>query len=82
MELTMKYLPRIKLFFQNALGPLSGAFINERADMENVPGWDSQSFLTLLLAMEDEFLITVSTLDAASLYSVKAINDYLERRLG
>lgn len=50
--------------------------------METVPGWDSQSFLSLIVAMEDEFAITVSMLDAVGLYSVAAIDKYLEKRLG
>ncbi len=78
----MKYLPRIKAFFENAIGENAGAYITEDANMETVPGWDSQSFLSLIVAMEDEFAITVSMLDAVGLYSVAAIDKYLEKRLG
>jgi acyl carrier protein len=78
----MKYLPRIKAFFEKAIGKEAGAFINEDADMESVPGWDSQSFLSLIVAMEDEFDVTVSMLDAVGLYSIAAINKYLEKRVG
>ena len=78
----MKYLPRIKNFFEKAVGPEASAAINADADMDCVPGWDSQTFLPLIIAMEDEFDITVATIDAAALFSIEAINEYLERRLG
>jgi acyl carrier protein len=78
----MKYLPRIKAFFEKAIGENVGAYITGDANMETVPGWDSQSFLSLIVAMEDEFAITVSMLDAVGLYSVAAIDKYLEKRLG
>jgi acyl carrier protein len=78
----MKYLPKIKSFFERAIGPQASAALCAESDMESVPGWDSQSFLPLIIAMEDEFQITISTMDAAALYSVEAINEYLEQRLG
>jgi len=82
MSESMKYLPRIRAFFGSAIGPEAAAAVNEGADIETIPGWDSQSFIPLVNAMEDEFGIRVSTLDAAALFSIAAINDYLVRRLG
>ena len=82
MSESMKYLPRIRAFFGAAIGPDAAAAIDEQADIESVPGWDSQSFIPLVLAMEDEFDIRISTIDAAALFSVAAINAYLEQRLG
>jgi acyl carrier protein len=78
----LKFLSRIKTIFEKAIGPAAAAAITAESDIENVPGWDSQSFLPLIIAMEDEFEITVSTMDAAALFSVEAINAYLEQRLG
>jgi acyl carrier protein len=77
----MKYLPRIKAFFEKAIGPEAAAAVVETADIESVPGWDSQSFLPLIIAMEDEFGIEIATMDAAALFSVEAIHAYLEERL-
>lgn len=78
----MKYLERIRIFFDKAIGPEAAEAINAEADIDSVPGWDSQSFIPLVLAMEDEFDIEISTMEAASLFSIEAINDHLEQKLG
>lgn len=78
----MKYLPRIRDFFGVAIGPEAAAAVNEEADIETIPGWDSQSFIPLVNAMEDEFGIRISTIDAAALFSIASINAFLEQRLG
>lgn len=78
----MQYIDRIKVFFGNAIGPEAAAAVNETADIETIPGWDSETFIPLVLAMEDEFAIEISTLEAAALFSIKAINDFLVDKLG
>jgi acyl carrier protein len=77
----MKYLERIRRVFAEAIGPEAAAAVNEDADIDSVPGWDSQSFIRLVMTMEDVFEIQLSTMDAAALFSIEAINAYLERRL-
>lgn len=77
----MKYLSRIKGSFATVIGATDAEAIVPGATMEDVPGWDSNNFIDLVMAIEDEFGIELSTLDATSLTSVEAINRYLERRL-
>jgi acyl carrier protein len=78
----MQYLERIRLVFERAIGPEAKAAVNPEADIDSIPGWNSQSFLPLVLGIEDEFQITMATMDAARLFSIEAINEYLEDRLG
>ncbi len=77
----MIYLERIRRAFSKVLGD-STSQMNENSTMETVGGWDSLNFIALVLAVEDEFGIKMSTLDAASLISVRDINDYLVKKLG
>lgn len=77
----MKYLERIRSAFGTVIGSSAAAMAPE-AGMADVPGWDSVHFIDLVLAIEDEFAIELSTLDATALTSVRAINAYLEKRLG
>ena len=78
----MKYLERIRAVFDEAIGPAAAAAETPDADIDTIPGWDSQSFISLVMAMEETFQIHLSTTDAAALFSIEAINDYLVRRLG
>ena len=48
--------------------------------MEDVEGWDSLNFLNLVMAIEDEFDLQMSTLEAASLNTVDAVVSYVERK--
>lgn len=77
----MKYLERIRSVFEDSIGPEAAAAVTADADIDSVPGWDSQSFISLVMAIEDAFQIQLSTMDAAALFSIEAINEYLERRL-
>ena len=77
----MKYLERIRSVFAEAIGPEAAAAVSAEADIDSVPGWDSQSFIRLVMTMEDTFGVQLSTMDAAALFSIEAINEYLERRL-
>jgi acyl carrier protein len=77
----MIYLERIRKAFAKVIGEESARAMHEESTMETVKGWDSINFIALVMAVEDEFKITLSTLDAASLISVKDIHRYLEKRL-
>lgn len=77
----MLYLERIRRLFSKAIGPTAAAAVTEEADIETIPGWDSESFIPLVLAMEDEFGIEISTMEAASLFSIESINTYLVEKL-
>ena len=48
--------------------------------METIPDWNSTNFLSLIVALEDEFNITIATLDSISLLSIEAICDYIETK--
>ena len=48
--------------------------------MEDLPSWDSLNFIDLVLVIENEFDVELTTLDAASLTSFQAISDYLDRK--
>lgn len=77
----MQHLDRIRNFFDKAIGPDAAAAVTEDADIETIPGWDSESFIPLVLAMEDEFGIEISTMEAAALFSIESINDFLVEKL-
>lgn len=79
-SVSMKYFDRIKRAFTVALGKDAEA-LTPASDMENLKGWDSAHFIALVVAVENEFSIEMSTLDAASLTSIEAIDAYLQRKL-
>lgn len=77
----MNYLIRIQRAFESVIGTTGALTVTADADMESVHGWDSESFIPLIIALEDEFLIDIPTLDAAALYSVKAISEFVTNKL-
>ena len=48
--------------------------------METVPDWNSTNFLSLIVALEDEFDITIPALHSISLLSIEEICDYIEAK--
>lgn len=49
------------------------ATINEDASMDNVPNWDSLRHMNLVLALEEEFKVTIPDEDAGNITSYKLI---------
>ena len=47
--------------------------INEDASMDNVPNWDSLRHMNLVLALEEEFKVTIPDEDAGNITSYKLI---------
>lgn len=56
--------------------------IPDDASVENLPGWDSLRQLELMLALELEFGVRISTESMVELQSAAAIEDYLAEREG
>ena len=49
----------------------------EDLSIDNVPGWDSMAHVGLILALQKEFAISIPSVDAIELTSVKNIIKYL-----
>lgn len=47
--------------------------INEDSSMDNVPSWDSLRHMNLVLALEEEFKVTIPDEDAGNITSYKLI---------
>ena len=62
----------------------SQAFGVDKIDMsmsiDSVPGWDSMAHVGLILALQKEFAISIPSVDAIELTSVKSIIQYLADR--
>ena len=49
------------------------ANINEDSSMDNVPNWDSLRHMNLILALEEEFKVSIPDEDAGNITSYKLI---------
>ncbi len=52
--------------------------INAESSMDNMPNWDSLRHMNLVLALEEEFRVTISDEDAGNITSYKLIKLVLE----
>ncbi len=52
--------------------------INEESSMDNVPNWDSLRHMNLVLALEEEFRVSIPDEDAGNITSFKLIKLVLE----
>jgi acyl carrier protein len=52
--------------------------INADSSMDNMPNWDSLRHMNLVLALEEEFRVTISDEDAGNITSYKLIKRVLE----
>lgn len=75
------YFDRIKRAFSSVLDTDASESITSLSKMEDVNGWDSLNFIALVVAIEHEFNVQLTTLDAASLTSIPAIEKYLLEKL-
>jgi acyl carrier protein len=57
---------------------VDGAAINEDSSMDNVPNWDSLRHMNLVLALEEEFKVSIPDEDAGNITSYKLIKLVLE----
>jgi len=75
------YFERIKKAFESVLDAEAINTMQESSTMEEIKGWDSMNFIALVMAIESEFKIELSTLEAAALTSVSAIDEYLKEKI-
>ena len=54
--------------------------INENSSVENLESWDSVMMINILMALEEEFGISLSPQDALELFSVELIVKALRER--
>jgi acyl carrier protein len=52
--------------------------INEDSSMDNLPNWDSLRHMNLVLALEEEFKVTIPDEDAGNITSYKLIKLVLD----
>lgn len=52
---------------------VDASLINESSSMDNIKTWDSLGHMNLILALEDEFKITIPDEDAGNISSYKLI---------
>jgi acyl carrier protein len=52
--------------------------INDDSSMDNVPSWDSLAHMNLVLALEEEFRVTIPDEDAGNITSYKLIKLVLD----
>ncbi|MYM25457.1 acyl carrier protein [Duganella sp. FT135W] len=52
---------------------VDAATINEDSSMDNVPSWDSLRHMNLVLALEEEFKVSIPDEDAGNITSYKLI---------
>lgn len=55
--------------------------INNDSSMDNIPNWDSLRHMNLVLALEEEFKVTIPDEDAGNITSYKLIKLVLENLL-
>ena len=77
----MSYFDRIQRCFAKVIGEHHANQMTPDSTMEEVKQWDSLNFVGLIIAVEDEFKIQLTTLEAAALTSVPAIEKHLKERL-
>lgn len=73
-------LKRVRDAFASVIGEKAAEDIVPGATMEEIEGWDSLNFLNLIIAIEEEFDIQLTTLDAAGMTTVDAILAHLDTR--
>jgi acyl carrier protein len=53
--------------------------INNSMSIENVKGWDSMAHVGLMLALQQEFNVSISPAEAIELTDVAAIKQFLQK---
>jgi len=64
---------RLTAIFADILSPDAVERLSIDSDMESVDGWDSQSYVEIVMAIEAAFGVEFSTLDAARMNSIRSI---------
>lgn len=67
---------RLERIFQDAFGIEK---LIDNMSIDTVQGWDSMAHVGLIMALQQEFGVSISPADAIELTDVEMIKDYLER---
>lgn len=76
----MRMFDRLQKVFQEV-------FDNQRlridinVTQDNIPGWDSMAHVNLCLALEEEFCIQLTVKEMATITSIKAIKEVIDRHI-
>jgi acyl carrier protein len=68
---------RLEKIFRESFGV---SRLDDAMSIDNVEGWDSMAHVGLILALQKEFNVSVSPVDAIELTTVKEIVQYLTAR--
>ena len=71
---------RLKRVFEAVLGADATRPIDLHSNTDDVQGWDSHSFVAIVVGIESEFGVKLSTLEAIRMQSVRAIYDVLAEK--
>lgn len=71
---------RLEQIFAKVLSPDTASALTFESTMEATDGWNSRSYVELIVEIESEFGISLSTLDAARMSSVAAIYEVLAEK--
>ena len=71
-------LDRVEAVFKTVLTNEQSTGFDAKATMDDIDGWDSLNFLSIIMGLEGEFDIRIDGLDAATLTSVPNMLEYLE----
>lgn len=71
---------RLKRVFESVLGADAAIPMGMDSSTEDVRGWDSHSFVAIVVGIESEFGVKLSTLEAIRMQSVRAIYDVLAEK--
>ena len=72
--------PRLREVFASVLSPETAGALRPASSNEDVPGWDSQTFVAIVIGIEREFSVRFSTLEAARMASVDSIQQLLREK--
>ena len=80
VTLTMCIDIRLSAIFARVLSYETALLLTMNSSTETVPGWDSTTYLAIILEIESEFGLELSTLDAARMNSVASICEVLREK--
>lgn len=72
--------PRLREVFANAISAEVARALKSDDSNETVGRWDSQSFVAIVLGVEQAFGVRFSTLEAARMSSVRGIQEILREK--
>ena len=71
---------RVRAVFAEVLSPEIAARLTPASTTDTVEGWDSHTFVAIILGLEQRFGITLTALEAARLQSIESIHELITAR--